>query len=285
MPHEAKTHHEKVSNKILVKALKEANLDFQDIDIIAYSCGPGLPPTLLFTANFSIEIAERYNKILIPVNHGIAHIEIGKLKTGSKDPVIVYLSGGHTSIVAFVEGRYRIFGETEDIPIGNALDIVARELGLLMPGGPQIEKLAEKGKYIELPYVVKGMDLSFSGIVTAATKKYKEGIPKADICYSMQETCFSMLTEVTERALAHTGKKEVLLVGGVAANKRLQKMLTQMCKDRDAKIYVVPSEYSGDHGAQIAWTGILAYKSGWKADFTDKIKPNWRIDEVEITWV
>jgi glycoprotease/Kae1 family metallohydrolase len=284
VPHEAREHHEKEAPNILNKALVESGFSIEDIDIISYSCGAGLPPCLLVGADFALNLAKKYKKQLIPVCHQIAHLEIGKLTTQAKDPVFLYLSGGNTQVIAFTEGKYRIFGETEDIPVGNALDVVARELKLPMPGGPQIEKLSKDGKYVELPYVVKGMDLSFSGIATAAIKKYKEGISKADISYSMQETCFSMLTEVTERALAHTGKKEVLLVGGVAANKRLQEMLKTMCGDRNGDVYIVPEEYSGDQGAMIAWSGILAYKSEWNANFRDKIKPNWRIDEVEITW-
>jgi glycoprotease/Kae1 family metallohydrolase len=285
IPQEAAKHHENVKEKVLIKALQSSNLEFENIDVIAYSAGPGLPPTLIVTANFAIKLAKKYEKNLIPVNHCCAHLEIGKLMTKAKDPIFVYLSGGNTQIIAFVEGRYRILGETEDIPIGNCLDVVAREMNLLMPGGPEIEKIAKNGKYVELPYVVKGMDVSYSGIQTAAINLLKKGVAKEDIAYSLQETCFAMLTEVTERALAHTGKKEVLLVGGVAANKRLQEMMKIMCEERGAKMYVVPEKYSGDNGVMIAWTGLLAYKSGWKQSFKDKILPKWRIDEVEITWI
>ena len=112
-----------------------------------------------------------------------------------------------------------------DIGMGNAIDKFGREAGLPFPAGPEIERLAKKGKYVELPYVVKGMGLSFSGIITEAIRKLKTGIPLEDISYSLQETIFAMLTEVTERALAHTGKNEVLLTGGVAANQRLQEMI------------------------------------------------------------
>jgi N6-L-threonylcarbamoyladenine synthase/protein kinase Bud32 len=285
VPNEAKEHHEKIAEKILEKALENASLTLNDISLIAYSAGPGLPPPLTFTANFAIKLSKDFKKPIIQVNHCCGHIEIGKLQTNTKDPLVVYLSGGNTQLIAYVEKRYRIFGETIDVPLGNCLDVVAREMGLPMPGGPQIEKLAEKGKYVELPYTVKGMDVSFSGIETAAINLLKKGIPKEDIAYSLQETCFAMLTEVTERALAHTEKNEVLLVGGVAANKRLQEMMKVMCEERSAKMYVVPTKYSGDNGVMIAWVGLLAYKSGWKPNFKDKIRPKWRVDEVEVTWV
>lgn len=286
VPQEATDHHKKVKEDVLKKALDAAKLEMKDIDLIAYSFGPGLPPCLLVGADFSIELSKKYKKTLIPVNHSLAHVEIGKLTTGSKDPIVVYLSGGNTQIISFVDGRYRIFGETMDIPIGNAIDSLSRQIGIEPPYGPNFDKAAEKGKkYVDLPYVVKGMDLSFSGIVTDAVRKFKAGLSKEDVCYSMQETCFSMITEVAERAIAHTGKKEVLLVGGVAVSRRMQEMMNQMCLDREAKLYTVPKEYAGDNGVNIAWTGILAYESKWKSKINDKFNPKWRMDDVEITWL
>ncbi|MEM7826278.1 MAG: KEOPS complex N(6)-L-threonylcarbamoyladenine synthase Kae1 [Candidatus Aenigmatarchaeota archaeon] len=280
IPHEAAEFHKKNKEVVLEEVLRKSNLKIEEVDVIAYAAGAGLPPCLIVGANFAKELSEKFKKPLIPVCHQIAHLEIGKLMTKAEDPVFVYLSGGNTQIIAFVENVYRVFGETEDIPIGNCLDVVAREMGLPMPGGPEIEKLAKNGKYVELPYVVKGMDVSYSGVATAAINLLKKGVKKEDVAFSLQETCFAMLTEVTERALAHTEKNEVLLVGGVAANKRLQEMMKKMCEGRNAKLYVVPAEYSGDNGVMIAWTGLLAYKSNWKPEFKDIIKPKWRIDEV-----
>ncbi len=285
IPADATRHHEKVKDEVLNKSLEKAKLALNDIDIVSYSAGPGLAPCLLVCSNFANEISTKYNKPLIPVHHGLGHIEIGQLTTGAKDPIIVYLSGGHTAIIGYIESYYRIFGETENITLGNVVDMLARELGLPSPGGPEVEKLALNGKYIGLPYTVKGCDLSFSGTLTAAINKFKRGASKEDVCYSIQETCFSMITEVTERALAHTGKNEVLLVGGVAANKRLQSMLGTMTEERGGKLYVVPHEYSGDQGAMIGWVGLLAYKSNWTSNLKDKINPKWRIDDVKITWI
>jgi len=176
------------------------------------------------------------------------------------------------------------FGETEDVAIGNAIDTFARRVGLPHPGGPVVEKLAKKGNYVELPYVVKGMDLSFSGIATAAEKLVKNGEKIEDVCFSLQETCFAMLVEVTERAVAHTGKKEVLLTGGVAANRRLTEMLEIMCREREAVFKAVPIEYAGDCGAMISWAGLLAYKSGVRTKDFDPIS-RWRTDDVDIKWV
>ena len=145
----------------------------------------------------------------------------------------------------------------------------------------------EKGKLLSLPYSIKGMDLSFSGIVTAALRLREKGENVEDICFAFQETTFAMLTEVVERALAHTEKKEVLLTGGVAAAPRLGEMLDIMCEERGAKCYIVPRELSGDNGAMIGWTGLLAYENGQKPVDIDKadFHQKWRTDEVEITWI
>ena len=280
IPRDAAQHHVEVSLDVLKSCLDNAKLKMKDIDAIAFSQGPGLPQCLRVGAVFSRALALKYKKPLIGVNHCIAHIDVGKISTSSKDPVVLYLSGGNTQVIAFAEGRYRVFGETEDVPIGNALDMLARSFGLSMPGGIHIEELAKKGKYVELPYVVKGMDLSFSGLTTEAIKKYKEGISKEDVSYSFQETCFAMLTEVTERAMAHTDKEEVLLVGGVAANRRLQQMLRTMCDERGAKFFVVPKEYSGDNGSMIAVSGII-HNNPIPVE-KSFVKQKWRVDEVEI---
>lgn len=286
-PREAAEHHADCAKAIIEKVLTSTNINLKDVDLIAFSAGPGLPPCLRVGAVAARVLALRLKKPIIPVNHCIAHIEIGRAVSLATDPVTLYVSGGNTQVIAFTEGRYRIFGETQDIGIGNALDQFARDCGLPHPGGPKIELLAKKGKYVKLPYVVKGMDLSFSGIITEALWLYKLGKKLEDVCYSLQETSFAMLCEVTERAVAHTEKEEVLLTGGVAANRRLQQMLKIMCEERGAKFFVVPREYSGDNGAMVAWNGLQIYKSAKKpfriAD--TKINPRWRTDEVDVAWL
>lgn len=286
VPREAAEHHSLIAKQVIEEGLKKAGIRIKDIDLIAFSSGPGLPPCLRLGAVVARTLSLKLNKPVIGVNHCVAHIEIGKLKTGAKDPITLYVSGGNTQTLGFTEGKYRTFGETLDIGIGNALDMFARDVKLEFPGGPKIESFAKQGKYLKLPYVVKGMDLSFSGIVTEALNLFKKGEKLEDLCFSFQETCFAMLTEVVERALAHTNKNEVLLTGGVAANSRLQEMLKIMCKERGAKFFVVPREFSGDCGAMISWTGLLAYKSGVKQKLEQtKVNPKWRTDEVEIIWL
>jgi glycoprotease/Kae1 family metallohydrolase len=194
-------------------------------------------------------------------------------------------------VAAFDSGRYRIFGETLDIALGNCLDVFAREAGLHQEHGVQfgavVEKLALKGKRLaSLPYTVKGMDLSLSGLLTAAVSLLKNRKCRLeDLCYSLQETAFAMVIEVTERALAHTEKKEVLLTGGVAANKRLQQMARAIAREHDASFRAVSSRYAVDNGAMIAWTGALAKVHDQTTPIEESfVKLRWRLDEVEIPW-
>jgi N6-L-threonylcarbamoyladenine synthase len=285
-PREAAQHHSEVIPTVLQRVIHNLDIGLDAVDCIAFSSGPGLGPVLRTGATFARALALWLKKPLVPIHHAIGHIEIASLMTGAEDPLVLLVSGGHTSIAAFGDGFWRIYGETEDITLGNLLDVFARETGLSFPGGAVIESLAKKGgNYIELPYVVKGNDVSYSGLLTAALKRLKEGNGIEDVCFSLQEVAFSMLTEATERALAHTERKEVLVTGGVAANVRLQEMISSISRDHGAKPYVVPKEYSGDSGAQIAWTGILAFQSGVRVEVEKSfVKPKWRLDQVRIPW-
>lgn len=287
-PTEAGLHHKEAASSVLEMALSQADSSVDDMDAIAYSAGPGMPPCLKAGMEFAKAVAEKHGKMLMPVNHCVAHIEIGRLLAGAKDPVTLYVSGGNTQAIAYASGKYRVFGETQDIPIGNAIDTFIREATGKYPGGPVMEEIAKRGKkYIELPYVVKGMDLSFSGILTAALNIRRKNPSMADLCYSFQETCYAMLTEVTERAMAHTGKTEAMVTGGVAASARLNEMLQAMCGERGARFYRCPKEFTGDNGSMIALVGQLLLESGQKgikaeeADF----KQRWRADEVDIPWL
>lgn len=301
IPSEAAKHHKENKEKIYFDALANAGIVEKDIDAISFSQGPGLSPCLLEGIRFAKELSVKLNKPLVPVNHCIAHLEIGKL-TNAEDPVMLYTSGANTQIIAYSSGKYRIFGETLDLGVGNFIDTFARLLGAGFPGGPVIQKLAEgKRSYIELPYVVKGMDISLSGILTNLQQKlrgdtpthcprgkYLEKYKTEDLCYSMQETVFAMLVETAERALAHTGKKELLLGGGVACNSRLQEMCKIMCDERGAKLFVPPREVLVDNGAMIAFLGEIMFQKGIRVSGKEieklDIKPRQRTDEVEVEW-
>jgi len=285
-PREAAQFHAANARSVLDEALKLARVGLDEMDLIAFSQGPGLGPVLRTAATAARALAVWLDVPIIGVNHCIAHVEIGRMTGKARDPVTLYVSGGNTQVIAFDAGRYRVFGETLDIPIGNCLDVFAREVGIKHPGGPNVERLAREGKnYIPLPYVVKGMDLSFSGLMTAAIRKHRAGADLRDLCYSLQETAFSALVEVTERAVAHTEKKEVMLTGGVAANKRLREMLRLMAREHRAKFYVPSMELCGDQGAMIAWTGLLMYKHGVRQKLNQtQVFQRYRTDEVDVVW-
>lgn len=285
-PREAAQFHATNARAVLDEALKLAKVELEDIDLIAFSQGPGLGPALRTAATAARALAVWLDVPIVGVNHCISHVEIGRLTEGARDPVTLYVSGGNTQVIAFDAGRYRVFGETLDIPVGNCLDVFAREAGVPHPGGPNVERLAREGKrYIPLPYVVKGMDMSFSGLMTEAVRKRRAGADLCDLCFSLQETAFAALVEVTERAVAHTEKKEVMLTGGVAANKRLREMLKLMAKEHGARFCVPPPSLSVDNGAMISWAGLLAYKSGVRQKIEDTVvRQRWRTDEVDVAW-
>ncbi len=291
-PREAARHHAEVADRVLDKAFVEAGVTPSNLSLIAFSQGPGLGPCLRTGATVARALASYLEVPLVGVNHSLAHIEIGKLKTGAVDPVTLYVSGGNTLVSAFEAGRYRVFGETLDIALGNCLDVFAREAKLKHKQGMSLgaaleQSAADGGKLVSLPYVVKGMDVSLSGLLTAAINLLRiDECRLEDLCYSIQEHAFSMVTEVTERALAHTEKREVLLTGGVAANKRLQSMLGFVAEDHDAKINIVPRQFATDNGAMIAWTGVLAYTHGLVTPIEKSyVKLRWRLDKVDVPWM
>jgi N6-L-threonylcarbamoyladenine synthase len=285
-PREAAEHHSEVAARAVSQALDEAGTRASKLAGVAIALGPGLGPCLRIGATVARALSSYLRIPLIPVNHAIGHIEIGALTTGASDPLVVLVSGGHTAIAAFSGGRWRIFGETEDITLGNLFDMFAREIDLPSPAGPEIEKLTEKSSgFISLPYVVKGNDVSYSGLLTASLAELRSGAKLEDVCYSMQEVSCSMLAEAVERSLAYTGKKEVLLTGGVAANKALKSKLREVARLHDAAFYVVEDRYSGDNGAQIAWTGILALRVGLVTTIGQaRVRPRWRLEDVDIPW-
>ena len=286
-PRKAANHHAENISALIEESINESGFDFKDIDLVSFSKGPGLGPCLRTAATAARALALSLEIPLIGVKHCVAHLEIGigTLKRCT-DPVLLYTSGANTQVIAFSEGRYRVFGETLDIGIGNCLDKFGRSTGLSFPAGPIIEKLALRGeKYLNLPYTIKGMDIAFSGLLTQAQQYYEKKEKMEDICYSIQETTFAALTEVTERAMAHTEKNQVLLGGGVASNKRLRSMVETMAKERDASFFVPSKVLCVDNGAMIAWLGYKMYNSGVRMKVENSfIDQRFRTDMVDVTW-
>ncbi|HKU50187.1 MAG TPA: KEOPS complex N(6)-L-threonylcarbamoyladenine synthase Kae1 [Nitrososphaera sp.] len=299
-PRDASRHHIEYSSRVLKQALESAAISVKEIDIIGYSAGPGLGPCLRVGAVVSRALAGYHGKPLIPVNHALGHVELGALLTGASDPLVLLVSGGHSMILAYSKHRWRVFGETLDITVGQLLDQFGRGLGYASPCGGRIEEMAGKGsgRYLQLPYAVKGNDVSFSGLLTAALRLASDGNNDVgDICYSLQETAFAMLAEAVERALSFTGKKEMMIVGGVAANRRLAEMLQMACKRHGAKTFACPIKFAGDNGAQIAWTALKDYvaasspPSGRRSSKSrgvriekSFVRQSWRLDSVDVMW-
>lgn len=289
IPAELSEHHVKNYGPLLSKLLKETGVKLKDIDLISYSKGPGIGHALKIGLFIALSLRKQLNKPTIGINHCISHLSIAELTTGLENPVLLYASGANTQIIAYDSDKYRIFGETLDMGVGNFIDSFAREVGIGFPGGPKIQKLAEEAiekkenELIEAPYSVKGMDLSFSGLYSFLLKKYDEGVPLTTLAYTLQETAFAMLIEVTERAMAHLDRKTVSIGGGVGLNSRLKEMLKIMAEERDAKCEFPPARVLGDNGVMIAWQGWLEYNSRGE-DKDLEILPYQRTDDVIVTW-
>ena len=293
-PREAADHHSDVAGDLLALVMQENSITSSDISAIAFSQGPGLGPCLRVGSSVARALSSSWEVPLVGVNHCVAHIEIGRNLTGCDDPVLLYVSGGNTQVIARRADRYRVLGETLDIGIGNMLDKFARTQGMPFPGGPKIEGISEEWLQrhpsnsldsIKLPYAVQGMDLSFSGILTAASQRCTEGHEIGQVCWSLQEHSFSACIEVAERAMAHTGKSELLLGGGVACNKRLREMASVMCEERGGTSYSPPNAYCVDNGTMIAELGRRMLESGPPTALGDSaVSPGLRTDQTVVTW-
>eukprot|EP00033_Pygsuia_biforma_P003701 GCRY01004053.1.p1 GENE.GCRY01004053.1~~GCRY01004053.1.p1 ORF type:complete len:338 (-),score=88.58 GCRY01004053.1:459-1472(-) len=294
LPRDTAKHHRDWVMKLIREALAVANLSYKDISVICYTKGPGIGSTLAAMALVARMVSLLWKIPIIGVNHCVGHIEMGRLVTRCENPTVLYVSGGNTQVIAYSLKKYRIFGETIDIAVGNCLDRFARIINLSNDPSPgyNIEQEAKKGTvFIDLPYTVKGMDVSFSGILSqiekiAATDLAEGKITQSDLCFSLQETVFAMLVEITERAMAHCGSSEVLIVGGVGANERLQEMMRLMASARGGVCYTSDSRYCVDNGAMIAYTGLLEYRqNGQGLALSDTtFTQRYRTDEVTITW-
>jgi len=287
IPRKLADHHAEHYATLLRQALEKAGVDASEIDAIAFSQGPGLGHSLRVGFIAARSAAQLLDKQLVPVNHTIAHVEVGKWATGAIDPLTVYVSGGNTQILALENRgsahRYRVYGETLDVGIGNFLDNAGRFLELDPPDAVGVMLAArrhDEKELVDLPYTVKGVDLAFSGLLSAI----KRGTASRNaLAYAAQENAYAMLVEAAERCLCHTDKKQVMLVGGVAQNPRLQEMFASMCAEHGTALKAVPTVYAGDNGAMIAVTGAKMLASGtkWKSVEPDQ---GLRIDGQEFNW-
>ena len=255
------------------------------VDAVAFSRGPGLGPCLRIAGTAARALAGRLEVPLVGVNHMLAHAAVGRHRSGFADPVCLNASGANAHLLGDGDGRYRVLGETMDTGVGNAIDKFARHLGWDHPGGPKVEARAREGEYHDLPYVVKGMDFSFAGVSSAAQDAVDDGVPVADVCRGLQETVFAVLTEVSERALALTGRDELVLGGGVGQNERLRGMLATMCDARGAAFFAPEPRLLRDNAGMIAILGAKMAAAGETVESADSaVDPDFRPEEVAVTW-
>ena len=281
-PREAAEHMGEAIPRVIETALEQAE---GDIDAVAFSRGPGLGPCLRVAGTAARALAGSLDVPLVGVNHMVAHLEIGRHEADFDSPVCLNASGANAHLLGFHDGRYRVLGETMDTGVGNAIDKFTRHLGWSHPGGPKVEEAAKDGEYVDLPYVVKGMDFSFSGLMSAAKQAVDEGTPVENVCFSLQEHVFAMLTEVSERALSLTGSDELVLGGGVGQNARLREMLEAMCEQRGAEFYAPEPRFLRDNAGMIAVLGAEMAQVGDTIPIAESaIDPNFRPDEVPVTW-
>jgi len=301
LPKDTALHHRRHVTDLVRRSLAEAKLSIDDVDCICYTKGPGMGAPLTSVAIAARTLGLLWNKPLVGVNHCVGHIEMGREITGATNPVVLYVSGGNTQVIAYSTQRYRIFGETLDIAVGNCLDRFARTLNIPNDPAPgyNIEQLAKKGRVLlDLPYAVKGMDCSFSGIL-AKVDEYAaqmnagklldpatgEKITPEDLCFTLQETVFGMLVEITERAMAHVGSDQVLIVGGVGCNERVQEMMGIMARERGGSVYATDERFCIDNGIMIAHAGLLAYETGQVTELKDTTcTQRFRTDDVFVAW-
>ncbi|ELZ04177.1 bifunctional N(6)-L-threonylcarbamoyladenine synthase/serine/threonine protein kinase [Natrialba aegyptia] len=290
-PRESAEHMHDAIPAVVERALDHARETFDGpdseppVDAVAFSRGPGLGPCLRTVGTAARALSQSLGVPLVGVNHMVAHLEIGRHTADFDSPVCLNASGANAHLLAYRNGRYRVLGETMDTGVGNAIDKFTRHVGWSHPGGPKVEAAAEDGEFIDLPYVVKGMDFSFSGIMSAAKQRYDDDVAVADICYSLQETIFAMLTEVAERALSLTGSDELVLGGGVGQNARLREMLETMCDQRGADFHAPDPRFLRDNAGMIAVLGAKMYAAGDTLAVEDsRVDPNFRPDQVPVTW-
>ena len=273
VPEIASRHHVEAITLVLEEALENAGLDYADIDAIAVTEGPGLVGALLIGVNAAKALAFAHNIPLVGVHHIAGHIYANRLLTEMKFPLLsLVVSGGHTELVLMKEhGSFKVLGETRDDAAGEAYDKVARTLKLPYPGGPHIDRLAHEGNdTLNLPraWLEEGSyDFSFSGLKSAVintlhnAQQRRETIRPEDLAASFQSSVIDVLVTKTIAAAKEHGVKQVLLAGGVAANKGLRAALEEQFAAIDGvELVIPPLSLCTDNAAMIAAAGSIAYK-------------------------
>lgn len=290
VPEVASRAHVQAINPALAEALTIADVTFWDIDVVAVTVGPGLAGSLIVGVAAAKSLAAVLEVPLVPVNHLEAHLYAVMLQHASaKLPAVgLIVSGGHTILVHVVDhGIYDILGQTLDDAAGEAFDKVARFLDLGFPGGPAIDRMAQKGnpKAIAFPRALRNesYDFSFSGLKTAVvghvTRERKAGREPVveDVCASFQEAAVDVLVSKTVRAAVDLGIPTVFLSGGVAANSRLREALSEACVEAEIKLLYPSIDLCTDNAAMVASCGYHRYRRGIRSGLDVSPDPNFPI--------
>lgn len=264
---------------VLESTLSEAKMTMNEIDAIAVTYGPGLIGSLLIGLQAAKTLSFVYNKPLIPVHHIAGHIYANNVEKNMKFPLIaLVVSGGHTELVYMKEDySFEFLGGTLDDAVGEAYDKVARVIGLKYPGGPEIDALAHKGQDtypLPLPLDDDSYNFSFSGLKSAVINlnhnELDRGhkIIKENLACSFQNRVVDILTKKTMRALKEKNVNNLIVAGGVAANKGLREKLTELCQKENVNLTVPNLKYCTDNAVMIGAAGYYAYKLGRIADLS-----------------
>ena len=284
VPEIASRCHVEVINQVAKEALKQANMSFNDIDVIGCTYGPGLVGALLVGVSYAKGLSFALNKPLVGVNHIEGHIAANYITHKDLKPpfLCLIISGGHTHLVNIKDyTEFEILGKTRDDAIGEAFDKVARVVGLGYPGGPKVDKLAKEGKEnIDLPRTYfDNLDFSFSGIITAVLNLNHKNpnINKADLCASFEKAVTEVLITNTLKAMHKLDVKKIALAGGVSANSYIRENFKNI---KGIDVYYPEISLCTDNAAMIAAATYYDYKAGKTSDLTLNAIPNLKIGEI-----
>ena len=296
VPELASRDHIKYIIPLIDQLLKDTAISIDLIDSIAYTAGPGLSGALLVGSTLAEALAYSLNIPSIPVHHLEGHLLAPMLEDDKPAfPFVALLvSGGHTQLIDVKGiGQYTILGDTLDDAAGEAFDKTAKLLGLGYPGGAALSELADKGiANFELPRPLintHGLNFSFSGLKTAVLTLVKKQtrLPmtvKANIAFAFQESITDVLVKKSIKALKQTGYKNIVVSGGVGANKKLREKLILHSKSENFKAYFPKLEFCTDNGAMIALAGALRANLSSKNDYKFSVQPRWKLSEIESTF-
>ncbi|WP_158148985.1 tRNA (adenosine(37)-N6)-threonylcarbamoyltransferase complex transferase subunit TsaD [Pantoea agglomerans] len=292
VPELASRDHVRKTVPLIQAALKEAGLEPQQIDAVAYTAGPGLVGALLVGATIGRALAFAWKVPAVPVHHMEGHLLAPMLEENPPEfPFVALLvSGGHTQLISVTGiGKYALLGESIDDAAGEAFDKTAKLLGLDYPGGPMLSKMAQQGTVGRFTFPRPmtdrpGLDFSFSGLKTFAANTIRanddDAQTRADIARAFEDAVVDTLSIKCKRALDQTGFKRLVIAGGVSANRTLREQMAIMMQKRGGEVFYARPEFCTDNGAMIAYAGMVRLKGGTRGELSVSVRPRWPLAEL-----